>query len=677
MLLGRSSSIVKGIAASQRERGRQEAPLSEAIFYSTVPSLGAAVRARRAGLVVVAAMAVVAALGCSQQASAPGATSRGEPSRFRTIAIVVEPTPAPRSAWEAVTRKIDANGMVSKQVAVSAFSLAFGRLPGVALPPGARVQIPSGTGAMRWVWGHWGELTPAQHTAVLSHMRRPAVHAMRFASAAVGDRGRGDEVLAALTLAQYQAMVHAARADISLQLHRDIGYDPAVIINEVETFPGQYGPISGDALAYAWSFDASGRPAQCIVWINPTLQAAGVRAEQEAIPHEVFHCFQMALFGSAQAFGTKPPWIVEGQAEWVGCVIAQHCDIGTGWWDLYFTSGLTPLPARSYDALGYYSELNYDGISPWEHLDEMLQAGGNADAYQRAITGNADAFEDDWATSYGRSKYRDPALNARIWDSNGPGITAAMSHPLAFALTNDSDLPTWPIAPYANLFLTPDFEADIIEVSTNSAHARIHFSDGAEFSGTALEGVAFCTLPNGCASPKCPADQFQKAVKGKGYFALSGADTGASFSMRGVSMDEHCNSPSPGSPVQQNPSTTSDALPDACSLLTHGEATAILQLPNSSDSQRQNPTYSSECNYSTARVDPTFAEIGVGVWNHMPGPSRPGGTPCGHKATCYPIHATSAIIQARGGVVVIVVGGRARNTQAMVQQVETYILQKI
>jgi hypothetical protein len=61
----------------------------------------------------------------------------------------------------------------------------------------------------------------------------------------------------------------------------------------------------------------------------------------------------------------------------------------------------------------------------------------------------------------------------------------------------------------------------------------------------------------------------------------------------------------------------------------------------------------------------------------MPGPSRPGGTPCGHKATCYPIHATSAIIQARGGVVVIVVGGRARNTQAMVQQVETYILQKI
>jgi hypothetical protein len=124
-------------------------------------------------------------------------------------------------------------------------------------------------------------------------------------------------------------------------------------------------------------------------------------------------------------------------------------------------------------------------------------------------------------------------------------------------------------------------------------------------------------------------------------------------------------------------SQTVGGLPDACSLLTHAEANAILHRPNSSDSVRQNPTFSSECNYSTARVDPTFAEIDVGVWNHMPARYGPGGTPCGHNATCSPVHPTTAYIQARGGMIIIVVGSEVGNTQAMVQQVQRYILQKI
>ena len=123
--------------------------------------------------------------------------------------------------------------------------------------------------------------------------------------------------------------------------------------------------------------------------------------------------------------------------------------------------------------------------------------------------------------------------------------------------------------------------------------------------------------------------------------------------------------------------STSNALPDACSLLTHTEANAILHRPTSSDSARQNPTFSSECNYSTARVDPTFAEIDVGVWNHMPARYGPGGTPCGHNATSTPVHPTTAYIQARGGMIIIVIGSEVGNTQAMVQQVQRYILQKI
>ena len=133
----------------------------------------------------------------------------------------------------------------------------------------------------------------------------------------------------------------------------------------------------------------------------------------------------------------------------------------------------------------------------------------------------------------------------------------------------------------------------------------------------------------------------------------------------------------PSAPAQGPISQTSGGLPDACSLLTHAEATAILHRPNSVDRIRQNPTFSSECNYSTARVDPTYAEIDVGVWNHMPGPYPAGGSPCGHAAICYPLQPMSGFMHARGGIITIVVGSEQGNTHAMVQQVQAYILQKI
>lgn len=630
-------------------------------------------------LTVLAIVAIGFAAGCSRQANAPGATPTSEYSGLKKIIVPIEPTPKPRSAWEAVMRNSGPDGVPSKQVALSAFSLAFGPLPGVAMPPGPRGLISSGTGALRWVWGHWNELTPAQRKVVLSYLRRPRVHAMRFASVAIRDRGRNDEVIAALTQSQYEAMVHAARVDIAGLLHRDLGYDPAVVINSMEMFPTQpySGPLVFDALAYAFSYDASGRPMPCIVWINPSLQASTFRIQQEVIPHEVFHCFQMALFSSAAVLGTKPSWLIEGQAEWVGCTIAGHCDVGVGSWDTYFNSGRTPLFSRKYDAIGYYSELNYVGISPWDHFDEMLQASGSADAYQRAITGNANAFEDAWAPSYGRSKYRDPSLSAKVWDSSGPGITAAMSNLLSFVLSDNTELQPAPIGPYQNVLLRPDFEADIIVVQTNSAHARIHFADGSELAGVALEGTAFCTRSDECVTPKCPSAHYEKAVKGEGYFAISGADTGASVGILGLSVDQHCRGTPPPPPPPPGPGTQTSGLPGACALLTQAEANSILHMPNTVDTTRVNPTLSSSCTYSTARVDPTFAQINVSVWNNMPGPYPAGGTPCGHAATCYPIQKMAGVLHARGGVITIVAGGEKRDTHAMVQQIQAYILQKI
>jgi len=49
------------------------------------------------------------------------------------------------TAWGKVLAEVRPDGTVSKQTALQAFAVAFGALPGVHPPPGARAAIPSGT----------------------------------------------------------------------------------------------------------------------------------------------------------------------------------------------------------------------------------------------------------------------------------------------------------------------------------------------------------------------------------------------------------------------------------------------------------------------------------------------------------------------------------------------------
>ena len=64
----------------------------------------------------------------------------------------------------------------TKDTAVAAFSLAFGPLPGAALPDGPRRPVESGSLAVQWILRHWGSLTPEQQKA---------------ARAAIGAKGGG------------------------------------------------------------------------------------------------------------------------------------------------------------------------------------------------------------------------------------------------------------------------------------------------------------------------------------------------------------------------------------------------------------------------------------------------------------------------------------------------------
>src|ERR1700686_4566224 len=73
---------------------------------------------------------------------------------------------SPGPAWKGVLGQVQPDGTVSLATALAAFTLAVGPLPGVTTPAGPTGQLIDGTVGVRWVIGHWAQLTAAQQQAV-------------------------------------------------------------------------------------------------------------------------------------------------------------------------------------------------------------------------------------------------------------------------------------------------------------------------------------------------------------------------------------------------------------------------------------------------------------------------------------------------------------------------------
>lgn len=68
------------------------------------------------------------------------------------------------TAWERVLDRIGPDGEVSFEIALEAFSIAVGPLPGVPKPQGSTTIVASRTGAIRWLGGYRSRLTDEQRT---------------------------------------------------------------------------------------------------------------------------------------------------------------------------------------------------------------------------------------------------------------------------------------------------------------------------------------------------------------------------------------------------------------------------------------------------------------------------------------------------------------------------------
>ncbi|MFI9047338.1 hypothetical protein [Streptomyces sp. NPDC053427] len=126
-------------------------------------------------------------------------------------------------------------------------------------------------------------------------------------------------------------------------------------------------------------------------------------------------------------------WIAEGAAEWAGAKYAYEgvntVSPGTEWPEYFHPYTLNPRDraqtvwARSYDAVGYYAQLDttLDGYNePWATIDGMMHQETNTEAFE--LAGNADRDKGrKFLTEWTRGFVGDAALG-REWRTTGPGL---------------------------------------------------------------------------------------------------------------------------------------------------------------------------------------------------------------------------------------------------------------
>jgi hypothetical protein len=521
--------------------------------------------------------------------------STDDPTTSSDSTTVAEETIAPveQTAWSRLMTQIGPDGEVPLEMALQAFVLAIGPLPGVDTPEGEPGLIVSGTDPLRWVLSRWDDLTPQQQSAVDAYLPSPEI----LPGAAGVDEGTDQPAAASgsgtsgvMRTLSYQAGSDPAYA---CQTSNSLDQLLAQVQSAVETGFGRVlnasvgvCTITGyDGAAYAMPLNAeggvlNGQMFHCNIVVPTT--GGPENALTFHMTYAFFNCFQADLM-SIEKWQQLPSWLAAGSAFWVASKTAAvpGYDSVLGPW---LTQPGRTLFSRANNAAGFFSLMEDANIDPVTHIEEMLSrwlVAGNTAAYD--VAGSNERLLDEWGPGYFADKGKgDP------WYFTGTAITGQANAAGEITVAN-GDKHAIPSASYAATPVLAALTADVVvfgevggplglvweaqsSVQTTDSlglnfsheahmtftyepfleenglafaapHGRVYLPDGSDKRLTEALGDAYCMLPEGCECPVGSPGAGRITIEGTEAFAfigITGHTIDTDLIVEGLSVEEFC-----------------------------------------------------------------------------------------------------------------------------------------
>lgn len=480
-------------------------------------------------------------------------------------------TAAQQSAWQQTLNQVQPDGGVSLSTALSAFAQAIGPLPGA--PTAASTSsdaIPSGTIAVEWILAKWNQLSAAQQKAVRSDLGVPAGGSAPGSADSAGSAGSAstasdaDATTAAPAAgtqlmggapsspnpqlpcasadsagaAPYRADLPGIESDIASHLGRPLNLTVYISVNTSQ--------LEANSKMYTWpcqgTTPASNGVSGCTIHVNPAATVPGFTDadRRDFLIHEVMHCFLFDQFGLA--YDSMPAWYVEGVPTWVMTVLGTGDPVSSKDWVQYLDSPATSLFKRSYDALGFYAQLQQNGVDVWKAIDPIgsaLASGGSSAGWNAA--GITQQFLDSWGSGYATGRFPGDA-----WDAAGPNLPH-YTDAIPDGSLNDGGSVTLKAPAAATAIEQVDINAQVVQFAPGgSASGRVSLDGSSDAVLSDAAGVDYCTLGTSC---QCPAGsegdgtQFTPLASGEHYLTVTGGLSAGSVQATGMTLADACRKP--------------------------------------------------------------------------------------------------------------------------------------
>jgi hypothetical protein len=480
------------------------------------------------------------------------------------VAVVIRRAEDPKAptAWDKVMSMADKQGNAGVQMALQAFALVYGPVPGVTPPSGS--AGPGGYAGMpaNWILSHWDALSADQQKAVAGYLRLDlnTVHSGRLRAAGEVKRIPSLSLQKCNSLAdlvtvktrdapkEFTDLVAETRPKVELVVGK--GFDAKITVCVADE------DLKGDVNTFAETLSevGSGGSLECRITYFPYGSKQPATSRLEITAHELTHCMNARIASNrADPLGLVaiPSWIDEGICNWVAYRIAGATPNLTDWWKKYLANPRVPLFQRSYDAFAFFQHIENVRADMAQSIVRTVGIQGpdySSKALDAVTSPNREAVLNTHASSFLGWKGRGaPVIGADPWFLNGPGLFSGGLQITKHDLVNDGG-PAEAIS--AGLgdgdLIEINIQADIVMITSLDAGGGAfgRFGPGAsgDFQLDDAIGKIFCAKQGGCKCPdgKAPEIPLTQIDGGQAFLAVTGGLFAAGASAVGYSLDKFC-----------------------------------------------------------------------------------------------------------------------------------------